>query len=105
MPLDALPACDDAAALLGRLLVLLDGGRCWAQGEFEGEHGRYCLRGGLDHLRGNCSGADGQAEMLLLAAIKERFGYEVPIVQANDCAGDFDCVRSLVMRARELAGA
>ncbi len=104
MPLDTLPACDDAAALLGRLLVLLDGGRCWTQGEFEGEHGRYCLRGGLDHLRGGCAG-DGQAEMFLLAAIKERFGREVPIVQANDGAGDFEAVRSLVMRARQLAAA
>jgi hypothetical protein len=98
MPLD--PACD-AAALLGRLFVLLDGGRCWAQGEFAGEHERYCLRGGLDHLRGDCAG--GLAEMLLLAAVKERCGYEVPIVQFNDSADSFEEVRQVIARARHLA--
>lgn len=103
MPFDGTPAPRDAAALLMELEALLDGGRCWAQGEFEGEHGRFCLRGGLDHLRGKCSGGDGCAEMFLLAAVNERCGYEVPIVQFNDGADSFEEVRQVVARARHLA--
>jgi hypothetical protein len=85
------------------LEALLDGGNCWTRGSFADGQGRFCLRGGLDHLRGNCGAGDGQAEMFLLAAIKEHFGYEVPTVQANDGAEDFDLIRWFIARARQLA--
>jgi hypothetical protein len=103
MPFDGTPAPRDAAALLMELEALLDGGRCWAQGSFADGQGRFCLRSGLDHLRGNCGGGDGLAEMLLLAAVKEHYGWEMPIVQFNDGAEGFADVLQVITRARHLA--
>lgn len=103
MPFDGTPAPRDAAALLMELEALLDGGRCWTRGDFADGQGRFCLRGGLDHLRGNCGGGDGKAEMFLRAAIIEHHGYEVPIVQANDGAEEFGLIRWFIARARQLA--
>jgi hypothetical protein len=105
MPFDGTPAAADAATLLAGLEALLDGGKCWTRGDFADGQGRFCLRGGLDHLRGNCGAGDGQAEMFLLAAVKERCGYEVPIVQFNDGADSFEEVRQVITRALQLAAA
>jgi hypothetical protein len=103
MPFDGTPAPRDAATLLGELEALLDGGKCGTRDSFADEQGRFCLRGGLDHLRGNCGAGDGRAEMFLLAAISEHFGYEVPTVRANDGAEEFDLIRWFIARARQLA--
>jgi hypothetical protein len=88
----------ETVAALDRLAALFEGGRRWIRKKECDEKGRFCLRGGMDHI---AAGDDVRYYMKL--AVRELAGPSMTIPVYNDNALSFACMAYVISRARELA--
>jgi hypothetical protein len=114
MPFDGTPPkAYDAATLLRRVQRFFGPkGRNWIRCYLTDNEGNYCLLGAIAHINKGTSLNEECAISYIAEAIEERnVGYPASwqddeiVSEYNDIADNFDCIASVLQRAKELAQA
>jgi hypothetical protein len=87
--------------VLDQLLELFADGENWIQGDLE-RLGRYCLFGGLQHIRRTHRGLRDRVGVYLSRAIASCDERQT-IIDFNDTRQSYAEIRAVILRARELA--